>query len=329
MSKKIILTGIQPSGAIHIGNLIGAIKPMTKLIEENQVFFFLADYHAITAEYRVEEMQKRIFNAAAVNIACGIDPEKCVFFIQSDVPEHTELSWILSCVTPMGKMERMTQYKDKAKRQSKNINLGLFSYPVLQSADILLYKANAVPVGEDQAQHLELTREIVRHFNHRFGPVFPEPASLIGKGARLMGLDGKNKMSKSLNNYIEVTETFKEIWEKLRPAVTDTKRVRRNDPGNPPDCPRDHTHKCFTPEETINEIEEQCRQAGIGCFDCKKILAEHMSRHLAPIREKYFQLLDKSQQVEEILLAGGQEARRVARQTMIEVREAVGMRNRD
>ncbi len=205
--KERIFSGIQPSGDLHIGNYLGAIKNWVSLTEKYDCIYCVVDYHAITIKYDIKLIQQRIWNAIFDNIACGIDPEKSLLFIQSQVPEHTELAWILSSVTSMGDLERMTQYKEKSKQHKDNINAGLFSYPVLQTADIILYKASKVPIGEDQIQHVELAREIVRGFNNRYGKVFPEPKELLSNAPRIYGLDGKAKMSKSMNNYIALNET--------------------------------------------------------------------------------------------------------------------------
>ena len=204
--KKRLFSGIQPSGDVHVGNYLGAIKNWVRMVDQYDCVFCIVDYHAITIEYDPQEMQKRILNAAAVNIAAGLDPNRCTIFVQSYVPEHTELAWILNTITPIGHLERMTQFKDKSKQHRENINAGLFTYPVLQAADIMLYKGEAVPIGEDQVQHIELAREIARKFNLRYGETFPEPLEILSEAPRIMGLDGKTKMSKSLGNYISLEE---------------------------------------------------------------------------------------------------------------------------
>jgi len=233
---KRIFSGIQPTGEIHIGNYLGAIQNWVKLTETYDCIYCIVDYHAISIEYEPLLMQQRILDTALINIACGLTRDRCTLFVQSHVPEHTELAWVFNCLTPIGDLERMTQFKQKAKQHRKNVNLGLLDYPVLQAADILIYKAGYVPVGKDQYQHVELTREIARRFNSRFGQVFPESAVLESKTPKILGLDGKHKMSKSMNNYIGMLESPETIWEKLRTAVTDVNRVRRHDPGNPRKC---------------------------------------------------------------------------------------------
>lgn len=323
--KPKILSGIQPSGVLHIGNYFGAIENWVRLMDDYECFFMIVDYHAMTIEYDQKEMPGRIFDAALVNIAAGLNPERCHLFVQSHVPEHAELCWILNCVTPMGELSRMTQFKEKSKQHSQNINAGLLNYPILQAADILIYKAAAVPVGDDQAQHIEFTREVARRFNLRFGDVFPEPKTLIGRGARIMGLDGKSKMSKSLDNYIAITETEEDLWKKLAPAVTDENRKRRTDPGNPLICNIYSMHELVTPEAELKECAEGCRTAGIGCIDCKRVLLTHMNRVLAPIRERKAELESNPEFVRNALRQGAADARAVARVTMKEVREAVGI----
>jgi len=205
-TRKRILSGIQPSGTIHIGNYFGAVENWVRLTDDYDCFFAIVDLHAITVDYEAARLPQRIWDAALDNMAAGLDPAKCTIFVQSHVPEHTELCWLLTCVTPLGELSRMTQFKEKSERERENVTAGLLNYPILMAADILLYKADAVPVGEDQIQHLEFTREVARRFNGRFGAYFPEPGVLIGRGARVMGLDGASKMSKSLDNFIGIGE---------------------------------------------------------------------------------------------------------------------------
>jgi tryptophanyl-tRNA synthetase len=323
--KKRILSGIQPSGTIHIGNYFGAIENWVRLIKEYDCFFTIVDYHAITVGYEPSVMQQRIFEAALDNIAAGLDPALCTIFIQSHVPEHTELCWLLNCVTPLGELGRMTQFKEKSERERENVTAGLLNYPILQAADILIYKADAVPVGEDQAQHLEFTREVARRFNGRFGQYFPEPATLIGRGARVMGIDGEAKMSKSLGNFIGVAEEPESIWEKLRPAKTDEARKRRSDPGNPERCNIFSYHKLVTPEGTIHEIAQGCASAGIGCIDCKKVFFTNLCRVLDPIREKRRELMGKPEFVRESLREGARKARAIAAETLAGAKKLMGV----
>ncbi len=323
--KKRLFSGIQPSGDVHIGNYLGAIKNWVRMIEQYECIFCIVDYHAITIEYEPKEMQRRILNAAAVNIAAGLDPNRCIIFVQSHVAEHTELAWILNTITPMGHLERMTQFKDKAKQHRENINAGLFTYPVLQAADILLYKGKAVPIGEDQVQHIELAREIARKFNMRYGETFPEPQEVLSEAPRIMGLDGKTKMSKSLGNYISLVETPESIWKKLSTAVTDENRKRRTDPGNPEICNLFTLHKHFSKKEQIDRINVVCRSAEIGCIECKKILSENIVEALTHIRCKYEQLIKNSDQLSDILHAGAKKCKDIANSTMAEVKKKMGL----
>ncbi len=308
-----------------MGNYVGAISQSLTLAGEYDAIFCIVDYHALTHENDPKTLSENALKAAAMLLACGLTPDRCTLFIQSQVPEHTELAWILGTVTPMGDLSRMTQYKDKAKSQADNVNAGLFTYPVLQAADILLYKAVVVPVGEDQAQHLELSREIARKFNARFGPVFPEPATLLTATPRIMGTDGKRKMSKSLGNHIGIAEEPDQVWKKLSTAVTDENRKRRTDPGNPDVCNIYTLHKFFTEVPQVREIDRDCRSAAIGCVDCKKILAGTIEARLGPTRQRYQELMHNPAEIQKALEAGGARCRTIARETMKEVRRAVGL----
>ena len=231
-----VFSGIQPSGELHLGNYLGAVRNWVELQDRYRCFYCVVDYHAITQPYDAATMPARVRAMAVQLLACGIDPEKSTLFVQSAVPEHTELAWALSAVAPFGELGRMTQFKDKSEHQPDNINAGLFMYPVLQAADVLLYGATRVPVGEDQRQHLELAREIVRRFNARFGETFAEPQPLFSTTPKILGLDGQAKMSKSLGNTIALAESEAAIWDKLRTAATDPARVKRTDPGTPEKC---------------------------------------------------------------------------------------------
>jgi tryptophanyl-tRNA synthetase len=324
---EIVFSGIQPTGTLHIGNYLGAIRNWVHMQDRYRCFYSIVDYHSLTADVvAVDELPQRTFDAAVDLLACGIDPDKAVLFVQSEVPEHTELCWILNTVAPKGELERMTQYKEKAQRQPENINVGLFDYPVLQAADIVLYKAQRVPVGQDQLQHLELTREIVRRFNAKFGDTFPEPQPMMSQAPKILGLDGAAKMSKSLGNTINLRESPDEIWQKLRPAVTDPARVKRTDPGNPDVCNIFSLHKLFSAPEAVAWAQEGCKTAGIGCIDCKKKLHEGIVKELGPIRERAAELAAKPDHVWGILRTGAERARKVAQATMDEVRRRVGVR---
>ena len=323
--KKRLFSGIQPSGDVHIGNYLGAIRNWVQMIEQYDCIFCIVDYHAITIEYDPKEMQRCILNAAAVNIAAGLDPNRCTIFVQSYVPEHTELAWILNTITPMGHLERMTQFKDKSKQHRENINAGLFTYPVLQTADILLYKGEAVPVGEDQVQHIELAREIARKFNLRYGETFPDPQEVLSAAPRIMGLDGKTKMSKSLGNYISLVETPESIWKKLSTAVTDENRKRRTDPGNPEICNLFTLHKHFSKKEQIDRINVVCRTAEIGCIECKKILSDNIVEVLTPIRYRYEQLIKDTTYLLDLLHTCAKKCKNIAENTMSEVKKKMGL----
>ena len=323
--KGIIFSGIQPTGDIHLGNYVGAIRHWVRLMEEYDCIFSVVDYHAITVEYPIEELKQRSVETALILIACGLSPEKCRIFVQSHVPEHTELAWIFNCVTPIGELERMTQFKDKSKQHRGNINMGLMGYPVLQAADILIYKAGFVPVGEDQVQHVELSREVARKFNGRYGEIFPEPQVILSRAPKILGVDGQAKMSKTLNNYIGILEDEKDVWEKLRTAVTDVNRVRRSDTGNPEVCNIYTIHRAFSENAMLLEIDKGCRSAAIGCIDCKKMLFENINKELVPVREKAIALKNHAGYVIDSLKKGAKECSTIAKQTMDEVRKAIGL----
>jgi tryptophanyl-tRNA synthetase len=256
-------------------------------------------------------------------LAAGLDPSRCVIFVQSHVPEHAELNWLLNTVTPLGELERQTQFKDKSQRQ-ESVLAGLLNYPVLQAADILLYRADLVPVGEDQIQHLELSREICRRWNGRFGEFFPEPKPLLTAIRRVLGLDGQAKMSKSLGNTIGLFDDPDKIWEKLRPAATDPARVTRKDPGNPDICNVFTLHQGFSPKDVQAEVAVKCRTAAWGCLDCKRVLADHMIAELTPIRERAAALRADPARVDKVLRDGAARARAVARATLTEVKRRMG-----
>jgi len=322
---KRIFSGIQPTGEIHLGNYVGAIRNWVYLQDEYDCIFSVVDYHAITIEYPAEEMKKRTLDTAVILLACGLTPEKSDIFVQSHVPEHTELAWIFNTVTPIGEVERMTQFKDKARQHRANINMGLMDYPVLQAADILLYKAGYVPVGEDQVQHIELCREVARKFNARFSPIFPEPEELLSLAPRILGVDGQSKMSKSLGNYIGILEEEADVWEKLRTAVTDVNRVRRKDPGNPEVCNIYTIHRAFSDNNMLIEIDKGCTTAGIGCIDCKKMLFENLKKELEPIRLKAAELQRNMDYVMDVLAQGAAACKKTATATMDEVHRTMGL----
>jgi tryptophanyl-tRNA synthetase len=321
-----IFSGIQPSGELHVGNYLGAVKNWVALQREAESLFCIVDYHAITVPYEPAQLRVRRRQMAIGLLAAGIDPARASLFVQSDVAEHTELTWIFNSVTPLGELERQVQFKEKAQRQ-ESVNAGLLNYPVLQAADILLYRADTVPVGEDQVQHLELSRVIARRWNAQFSPeadYFPEPQALLTPTRRIMGLDGQAKMSKSIGNTIGLLERPEEIWAKLRPAVTDPKRIKRTDPGTPEVCNIYHLHKAFSPPETVQHVAVQCSTAGWGCIDCKKVLAESIETELVPIRSRAEGLAAEPALVDDALATGAARARVLAKETMRGVRERMG-----
>jgi tryptophanyl-tRNA synthetase len=321
-----IFSGIQPSGELHIGNYLGAVKNWVHLQHVHPSIFCIVDYHAITAPYDPEQLRVRRRDMAISLLAAGIDPDVATLFVQSAVPEHTELAWIFNTLTPLGELERQTQFKDKAQRQ-ESVPAGLLNYPVLQAADILLYRADRVPVGEDQVQHLELTRVIARRWNAHFGrgeEFFPEPQPLLTPARRIMGLDGQAKMSKSLNNTISLLEAPDEVWAKLRPAVTDPKRVKRTDPGTPEVCNIYHLHQALSPPDLVETVATNCRTAGWGCIDCKRALFESMEMELTPIRQRARELREHPERVDDVLADGASRASRLAKETMREVRDRMG-----
>ena len=321
-----IFSGIQPSGALHIGNYLGAVKNWVELQHRYESFFCIVDYHAITVPYDPAELPGRTRDMAISLLAVGLDPSKCSIFVQSMLPEHTELAWILNTVTPLGELERQTQFKEKTAKE-ESILAGLLNYPVLQAADILLYKADLVPVGEDQVQHLELTREIARRWNARFAAdgFFPEPKPLLTPTKRIMGLDGQAKMSKSLGNTIDLLEEPAQVWEKLRPAMTDPARQRRQDPGTPEICNIYHLHKAFSTPDVVETVAVNCRTAGWGCIDCKKVLHESMERELTPIRARAKEIMAEPSTVTNALAKGAEHAGEIARKTMKDVKKRMGL----
>ena len=322
--KKRVFSGIQPTGDIHIGNWLGAVRTWVQQVNEGaeETMFCIVDAHAITTPYEPVELRQKIDGFARDLVACGLDTTKTTLFVQSDVREHTELAWYLASVTPYGELGRMTQFKEKGEGQ-QFVSTALFTYPVLMSADILLYKATVVPVGEDQLQHLELARETVRRFNHRFGDVFPEPQPRMSPTPRIMGLDGVTKMSKSKGNTIGVFEPKDEFWNKLRTAYTDPQRLKKSDPGRPEICNIFTMHKALSSKGTQDEVVASCTGAKWGCVDCKKVLMEGFERELVPLRTKREQLA--MDDVRKALGEGADRARAIASETMKEVRAAVGL----
>jgi tryptophanyl-tRNA synthetase len=322
-----IFSGIQPSGELHIGNYLGAVKNWVALQGQMESIFCVVDYHAIIGTYEPEQLRRRRGDMAVSLLAAGLDPDRCTLFMQSDVPEHTELAWIFNTITPLGELERQTQYKDKASRQ-ESVMAGLLNYPVLQAADILLYRADRVPVGEDQVQHLELSRVVARRWNNAFSPdaeYFPEPQPMLTATRRIMGLDGQAKMSKSMGNTIGLMEEPDAVWNKLRPAMTDPARVKKTDPGTPEVCNIYQLHKAFSPPDTVAHVAMQCSTAGWGCIECKKVLHASMETELVPIRSRAKELAAKPSIVSDALAAGADRCRKLARETLGVVKEKMGL----
>ncbi len=324
---KVLFTGIQPTGDIHLGNYFGAIANWVRMQHEYTTYISVVDLHALTIPYEAADLPHRVTDLALTLYACGIEMDKAVLFVQSEVSGHSELTWIFNTITPLGELERMTQFKDKREQFRASVNVGLLDYPVLQAADILLYKGEVVPVGEDQVQHVEFTREVARHFNGRFGDTFPECQALLTATPRVLGLDGDSKMSKSKGNTIGILETAEQIWAKVGPAKTDPARVRRTDPGTPEKCTIWSYHLLVTPEAERAEIHKGCTTAGIGCIDCKKRFQANLMKVLDPIREKHAELSgSRRKEAVERLDANAEKCRAVAARTMAEVREKTGLK---
>ena len=321
-----IFSGIQPSGELHIGNWLGAVQNWVKLQYSYESIICVVDLHAITAKYEHASLSQRTREMAIGLLASGIDPERATLFVQSHVPEHTELQWLLNSVTPIGELERMTQFKDKSQRL-ESVPVGLLTYPVLMAADILLYRADLVPVGRGPGAAPGADPRGRAKWNAEFGrgeTYFAEPQALLTEAKRIMGLDGQAKMSKSLGNTIGLLDTPEEIWQKLRPAKTDPARVTKKDPGNPEICNIYHLHRYFSPPETVAQVVENCTGAKWGCLDCKRVLADNMIAALAPIRARALELREQPELVDEILAAGAAKARAIAGQTILEVRDRMG-----
>ncbi|MEN8262954.1 MAG: tryptophan--tRNA ligase [Nitrospirota bacterium] len=327
MSKKRVLSGMQPSGKMHVGNFVGALQNWVKLQDEYECYYFIADWHALTSQYADTSQLKEYVGDVLINcLAAGLDPDKSTIFAQSRVLEHAELHVLLSMMTPLGWLERVPTYKEKQLEvKDKDLNTyGFLGYPLLQSADILIYRANYVPVGVDQMPHLEITREIGRRFNNFYGDVFPEPEGLLAQYPKVVGTDGR-KMSKTYGNCVFLSDSPEEVEQKIRTMTTDPQRIKRTDKGDPELSPVFQLHKVFSSKSEQDEVAEGCRTAGIGCIDCKKILIKNLFSILEPIWEKRSDLLGKPELLEDILEAGSRKAAYAASETMKEARAAIGI----
>jgi tryptophanyl-tRNA synthetase len=327
LSKKRVLSGIQPSGKLHVGNLVGALQNWVKLQDKYECYYFIADWHALTSQYADTSLLKEYVNDVLINcLAAGLDPEKCIIFTQSRVLEHAELHVLLSMITPLGWLERVPSFKEKQLEvKDKDLNTyGFLGYPLLQSADILIYRANYVPVGVDQMPHLEITREICRRFNNFYGEVFPEPEGLLTEFPKVAGTDGR-KMSKTYENCIYLSDSQNEVEQKINTMMTDPQRIKRTDKGDPELSPVFQLHKIFSTKEEQDEVAEGCRTAGIGCIDCKKILIKNMLTVLEPIWERRKSLIAKPDVLEDVVESGSKKAQKIASETMLQARNAIGL----
>jgi len=327
MNKEKVLSGMQASGKLHLGNLVGALSNWVKLQDQYDCFYFVADWHALTTGYEDPSSIKESTKDILINfLAAGLDPEKCTIFLQSRVLEHAELHLLLSMITPIGWLERVPTYKEKQEelRDRDLSTYGFLGYPLLQTADIIIYRAKYVPVGIDQVPHLEISREIARRFNHLYKEIFPEPEALLTEFPKLVGVDGR-KMSKSYDNAIFLSDSPEDVERKIMTMVTDPARVRRTDPGNPERSPVYQLHKIFSSIEEVEEVGVGCATAGIGCIDCKKILLKNIFRVLEPIWKKRNELINNPDILCDIVKSGSEKAKKNVRETMQLVREAMGL----
>ena len=325
MTKKgRVFSGARPTGRQHLGNYLGAIQNYVALQDDYDCVYCIVDVHALTTVETTQELKQNTSEMVLDWLAAGIRPEESIVFVQSHVPEVMELHTYLSMVTQFGKLTDLPTFKDKVRQQPENVNYGLVGYPVLMTADIVLYKTDIVPVGIDQAPHLEFAREIVRSFNYRYNTkVLIEPQVKHTEIKKVLGIDGKEKMSKSLNNHIELASTPEETTARVREMVTDPARVKRTDPGNPDVCNVYTMHKIFSPQADVEMVNVECRRAGIGCVDCKKLLAKNLNQHLEPFRARRAEFASQPAYVQDVLRDGAKRAHTIAEKTMEEVREAM------
>lgn len=324
--KGRVFSGARPTGRQHLGNYLGAIRNYVALQDDYECVYCIVDLHALTTIEDTEDLRQNTREMALDWLAAGIRPDESIMFVQSHVPEVTELHTILSMVTPLGKLTELPTFKEKIRQQPDNVNYGLVGYPVLMTADIVLYKSNVVPVGIDQAPHIEFAREIVRSFNHRYHTqVLIEPQIKTTEVPKVLGIDGREKMSKSLNNHIELAATPAETHRRVLEMMTDPARIKRTDPGNPDICNVYTMHKIFSSPADVEMVNVECRRAGIGCVDCKTLYAKNLNRHLEPFRARRAELAAKPKAVSDALEDGARRARKIARETMEQVRAAVGL----
>lgn len=324
--KGRVFSGARPTGRQHLGNYLGAIKNYIALQDEYECVYCIVDIHALTTVDSTENLRANTYEMALDWLAAGMRPQDSIIFIQSQVPEVAELHTYLSMVTPLGKLTDLPTFKEKVRQHPNNINYGLVGYPVLMTADIVLYKSDLVPVGIDQAPHIEFAREIVRSFNFRYNSqVLIEPQMKATEYPKVIGIDGQAKMSKSLNNHIELASTPEETQQRVMQMVTDPQRVKRTDPGNPDVCNVFSLHKVFSSSEEVSMIDTECRRAGIGCVQCKQLLARNLNAHLEPFREKRANLAKNPEEVWDILEDGKKRASAIANETMRQVRQAIGL----
>lgn len=323
--KEVVVSGIRATGRLHLGNYIGAMQKFPPLQNNYQCYFFIADYHTLTTLPDPELLRTNLVEIVIDYLAAGLDPAKSVIFAQSSVPEIAELSTLLGMVSTVGELQRCPTFKEKVRQQPNNVNLGLFSYPVLMASDILIQKANLVPVGEDQLPHIELAKAIARRFNERYGEVFPIPEALQERAIRVPGIDGSGKMGKSDNNTIDLMESPESISTKIKGAVTDTKRIRRNDPGHPFECNMYALHEFVSTSDAVGKIRCDCETAAIGCVDCKKSLALALTDYLSPFQERRIEIAKSPDFIKDILHEGGKKARESACVTIEEVRTRMGL----
>jgi tryptophanyl-tRNA synthetase len=326
-AAKRLFSGMQPTGGLHVGNWLGALRNWQKLQASGayECLFCVVDSHAITVEYAPQELSRLVLETAFTYLACGLDPERAAIFVQSDVPQHLELAWYLGSVTPMGDLHRMTQFKEKSEEHKQNVNAGLFTYPILMAADVLLYKAEVIPVGEDQVQHLELAREICRRFNARFGDTFPEPKPVLSTTPRIMGLDGKSKMSKTRGNALELSDEPRVVEKKLKGAFTDPQKLRLGDPGRPEVCNVFTMHRALQDAAPLADIDRDCRSGALSCGDCKMRLRDALVSELTPIQARAKELRAEPGRVLQVLQNGAEQARSMAEVTLGDVRRVMGL----